>query len=169
VTRPVLVSHTGVQAGCEEPCRPARNLSDEEIRLVLANDGLIGIGYWPEAVGASAWNIADAMAHVMQVADAAGFDPTGHLALGSDYDGSVTAFFDPSRIDVLTAIMRRRDEPFDETTIRRIAGINACRYFARVLPGGSPDAADQICSDLGEQAIAGAGDGSVAGGRIRLR
>lgn len=148
VTRPPLVSHTGVQAVCEGPCRPARNLSDDEIRLILEKDGLIGIGYWPQAVGASAWNIADAMAAVMAVADAMGLPPGGHVALGSDYDGSVTPFFDTSRLEVLTAIMRRRDAPFDDATIRQIAGINACRYFATVLPGGGPDAAADICGGL---------------------
>lgn len=148
VTRPVLVSHTGVQAGCEPPCRPGRNLSDEEIRLILANDGLIGIGYWRQAVGDSAWNIVAAMAHVMAVAEANGFEGSRHVALGSDYDGSVTPFFDASGIEVVTAMMRRRDQPFDETTIRRIAGLNACRYFARVLPGGSGKAADEICGAL---------------------
>jgi membrane dipeptidase len=148
VTRPVVVSHTGIQAGCEPPCRLARNLSDAEIRLILANGGLIGVGYWPQAVGASAWRIADVMAHITGIAAAMGLEPGRHVALGSDYDGSVTPFFDASRIDILTTIMRHRDEPFDQATIRAIAGQNACRFFARVLPGGSETAAEEICAAL---------------------
>ena len=146
--RPVLVSHTGIQAGCEDPCRPERNLSDREIRLILQNGGLIGVGYWPQAVGPSASRIADVMAHIMGLAEDMGLEPGAHVALGSDYDGSVTPFFDASEIAVLTTIMRRRGEPFDERTIRRIAGINACRFLATVLPGGGPAAADEICAGL---------------------
>ncbi|HEX6142715.1 MAG TPA: membrane dipeptidase, partial [Geminicoccaceae bacterium] len=147
-SRPALVSHTGIQAGCEPPCRPERNLSDDEIRLILANDGLIGVGYWPQAVGPSAARIADAMAHIVRLGDAMGLQGDRHVAFGSDYDGSVTPFFDASRVDILTTIMRRREAPFSEATIRNIAGINACRYFARVLPGGSAAAADEICAPL---------------------
>lgn len=147
-TRPVIVSHTGVRAGCEDPCRPERNLSDQEIRLILETDGLIGVGYWPQAVGPSAWRIADVMEHVMGIGDEMGLDGSRHVALGSDYDGSVVPFFDASEIAVLTTIMRRREAPFDESTIRNIAGLNACRYFGRVLPGGSAQAADQLCLQL---------------------
>lgn len=138
---PFVVSHTGIQAGCEPPCRPARNLSDDDVRLILRNEGLIGIGYWPHAVGPTVWRIPEAMAHVMGIARELGLDPSRHVALGSDYDGSVTPFFDAGDLAILTAAMRRRPEPFDETTIRDIAGLNACRLFARVLPGGSEEAA----------------------------
>ena len=150
VDGPVAVSHTGVQAVCEPPCRADRNLSDEEIELILRTDGLIGIGYWPQAVGPSAWNIADAMAHIMAIERRLGLTPGHHVALGSDFDGLVTPFFDTSELAVLTTIMRRRPEPFDEKTIRHIAGINSCRFFARVLPGGSEAAADEICAGLGD-------------------
>ncbi|MDX1539795.1 MAG: membrane dipeptidase [Geminicoccaceae bacterium] len=146
--RPVIVSHTGLQHGCEDPCRPERNLSNHEIRLILENRGLIGIGYWPEAVGPSAWRIADAIEHVIRVAGQMGIEGSRHVALGSDYDGSVKPFFDASQIDVLTTIMRRRDQPFDAATIRNIAGLNACRYFGRILPGGSEAAADELCALL---------------------
>lgn len=147
-TRPVMVSHTGIQAGCEAPCEPERNLSDAQIRLILENGGLIGIGYWTRAVGASAWRIADAMAHVIRLGNEMGLDGERHVAFGSDYDGSVTVFFDASRIDTMTAMLRRYGEPFKEATIRNVAGINACRYFARILPGGSVAAAERICRPL---------------------
>ena len=146
LSEPFMVSHTGVKGSCEDPCRPARNLSDPQIESVLEHRGIIGIGYWPYAVGPSVWNIADAMQHVMQVADRMGLEPGHHVAFGSDYDGSVTPFFDVSDLNILTAVMRQREQPFDERTIRNIAGLNVCRFFARVLPGGSEQAAEEICS-----------------------
>jgi microsomal dipeptidase-like Zn-dependent dipeptidase len=45
--RPVVVSHTGVQGTCP----PTRNLTDEEIKLVVETDGVIGVGFWTHAVG----------------------------------------------------------------------------------------------------------------------
>src|SRR5262249_13318431 len=44
-TRPVVVSHTGVKATCNNN----RNLSDSQIRRVGANGGLVGVGYWGTA------------------------------------------------------------------------------------------------------------------------
>lgn len=144
---PPVVSHTGIQSGCEAPCRPHRNLSDDEIGHLLDAGGLIGIGYWPQAIGPALGRIGDVMAHIMQIAEDEGLQPGRHIALGSDFDGSVSPFIDVSQLDVLTTIMRRREQPFDETTIRNIAGRNACRYFARVLPGGGPEVAHEICDD----------------------
>ena len=60
-TRPVVVSHTGVQATCPGP----RNLTDDQIRRIAANDGLIGIGYWDGAVcEIGATSTARAIQHV---------------------------------------------------------------------------------------------------------
>jgi membrane dipeptidase len=145
---PFLISHTGIQDGCESPCNAARNLSDEEIALIVKNGGLIGVGYWPQAIGTSLWRIPQVMQHIMDIERRLGLEPGSHVALGSDYDGSVTPFFDASELAVLTAAMRQRSEPFDTETVRRIAGLNACRFFARTLPGGSEQAAREICGAL---------------------
>ncbi|WP_230530321.1 dipeptidase [Microvirga roseola] len=143
LAKPFMISHTGIKARCEPPCRPVRNLSDEEIALVLDQGGLIGVGFWPQAIGSSIWRIADVMQHIMTMADAVGAERGRNIALGADYDGSVTVPFDTSQLAILTAIMRRSG--FDERTIRNIAGLNACRLFAEVLPGGSAAAAQETC------------------------
>lgn len=146
---PVTVSHTGVRAGCEPPCSPDRNLSNDDIRNILANDGVIGIGFWPQAIGPSIWRVADAMQQVMAVGAEMGIDnPSRHVAMGSDYDGSVAPMIEIGHLDVLTALLRRGPEPFSEEQIRRILGANACRLFGTVLPGGSPEDAETICSPL---------------------
>ena len=44
--KPIVVSHTGVAATCPGP----RNLSDEQLRAIAAQGGVIGIGFFPGAV-----------------------------------------------------------------------------------------------------------------------
>lgn len=147
--KPFLNSHTGIQSECVDPCLPDRNLSDEDIRLILDGGGVVGVGFWPQAIGPSVWRVADVMAHIKRIAEEMGIeDPSRHVALGSDYDGSVTPMIEVSHLDVLTTILRRQEYPFTEEQIRNIAGRNVCRVFATVLPGGSEERASEVCDDL---------------------
>lgn len=162
--KPFMVSHTGVRAGCEAPCRPDRNLSDEEIALIVERGGLVGVGYWPQAIGATAWRIPEVMGHIMDVSGSAGRSPSRHVALGSDYDGSVTPWIDVTRLDVLTTMMRLHG--FDEDTIRDIAGLNVCRLFGEVLPGGDREAAEAICATArgADEDVIGSGAAAIVDG-----
>jgi membrane dipeptidase len=122
-TRPVVVSHTGVQGTCAGP----RNLTDEQIRRVAANGGVIGIGFWDGAVcdeGAGA--IAKAIRYT---ADRAGVE---HVALGSDFDGATTTPFDAAGLAQITAALL--DANFTEGEIRLIMGENAVRLLRQALP-----------------------------------
>ncbi len=147
---PFIVSHTGVRAVCEAPCRPARNLSEDALRAVLDSGGVVGIGYWPHAVGEGVANIPRVMAHVMEMADRRGLEPSAHVALGSDFDGSVATQISADELAVLTAVLRRAGGGFDAPAIARIMGRNVCRLFAKRLPGGSAAMAERV-----EAALAG--------------
>jgi len=120
--RPLVSSHGGVQATCDVN----RNLTDEEILGVAKTGGLIGVGYWEGAVcDTSPAAIVAAMKHIR---DLAGIE---HIALGSDYDGTITARFDTSGlVQVTQALM---DEGFSEDEIRAIMGGNAIRVISRGL------------------------------------
>jgi len=121
--RPVVVSHTGVQATCPGP----RNLSDEEIRGVGANGGLIGIGAFEGAVcDTTPRAVARAMRHVR---DLIGIE---HVALGSDFDGAVATAFDASESAVLVEALFA--EGFTPDEVRLALGENALALFARLLP-----------------------------------
>lgn len=147
--QPFNISHTGIRHNCDPPCVPDRNLDDDDIREIVRNDGVIGVGYWPQAIGPSVWRIADVMQHIMTLAEEEGVEnPQHHVALGSDYDGSVTPLIEVSHLDVLTAITRRRDQPFHPEVTRDIFGRNACRLFATTLPGGDPEFARELCGQL---------------------
>mgnify|MGYP001550596802 CR=1 FL=1 len=122
-SRPVIVSHGGVQATCEVN----RNLDDEQIKAVAANNGLIGIGYWDGAVcDTSPQGIVAAMTHVRDLVGAS------YIALGSDFDGSVATRFDTSQLAVITQALL--DANFSEEEIAAIMGGNALRLLYQLLP-----------------------------------
>ena len=122
-TKPVVVSHGGVRALCPNN----RNLTDDQVRRIAATGGVIGIGYWPGAVcGTEPARIAAAMRYVR---DLVGIE---HVALGSDYDGTVAVAFDTSRLAVLTQALL--DAGFAPDEIRRVLGGNALRVLRETLP-----------------------------------
>jgi membrane dipeptidase len=122
-TRPVIVSHTGVKGTCNN----TRNLSDDELIGIARTGGVIGIGYWPQAVcGADARAIARAIRYT---ANLVGVD---HVALGSDFDGAVTVPFDTGQLVFVTQTLI--DEGFSDEEIRLIMGGNAIRMLRQNLP-----------------------------------
>jgi len=117
-TRPVVVSHTGVRGTCNNN----RNLSDDQIRAVARNGGLIGIGYWDTATcGNDARAIVKAMRYVSDRVGA------GHVALGSDFDGAVTTPFDTTGLVEITDAML--EAGYSEQEIRMIMGENVVRFL----------------------------------------
>ena len=122
-TRPVLVSHTGVRGTCGGP----RNLTDGQVRRIAQNGGLIGIGFWP---GAVCGNDADAIVRAMRyVTDLVGVD---HVALGSDYDGTVHVPFDVSGVAKITEALLNNG--FTEAETRKIMGGNVLRFLQANFP-----------------------------------
>jgi membrane dipeptidase len=122
-TRPVIVSHSGVQAVCPGP----RNLSDETVHRVAANGGIIGIGYWDAAVcEPSPAGIARTIKYVV---DLVGAD---HVALGSDFDGATTTQFDTSELARITAALLSAG--LTPEHVRQVMGGNAVRLLLQGLP-----------------------------------
>ncbi len=122
-TRPIVVSHTGVKGTCDNN----RNLSDDQLRAIADNGGLIGIGYWSTAIcGEDAGAIARAQRHV---ADLIGAE---HLALGSDFDGAVTTPFDTTGLPLITEAMLA--EGFSQAEIGQAMGGNQIRLLLQYLP-----------------------------------
>jgi membrane dipeptidase len=122
-TRPVIVSHTGVKGTCEN----RRNLSDDQLKAIAKNGGLVGVGFWETAVcGRDAAAIAKAIRYAANIM---GVD---HVALGSDYDGAIEAPFDATGLVQITDALLR--EGFNEGEIRKIMGENALRALQSYLP-----------------------------------
>lgn len=122
-SRPVILSHGGFKGQCDT----ARNLEDDLMLEVAQQGGIIGVGFWDGAV------CDDTPLGVVR-AIRYGIDLMGleHIALGSDYDGTVATTFDVSEIAVLTQTML--DEGFTEEEIRAVMGGNMLRYLREQLP-----------------------------------
>ena len=127
-TRPVLVSHTGVKATCNNQ----RNLSDAQLRGVAATGGVIGIGFWggPQESAAVCGSDPDAIVRAIRHAvSVAGID---HVGLGSDYDGTVPVPFDAAGLGELTDALLRAG--FSDEEVAKVMGGNVLRVLAASLP-----------------------------------
>jgi membrane dipeptidase len=123
---PIIVSHTGVHGHCAVK----RNIPDELMEQIALRGGLVGIGFWadvtcddsPEGVAAA----------IIAAVDLLGIE---HVALGSDYDGTITATFDASELAVITDRLLIAGMPADD--IRRVMGENTIDFFLANLPEGN--------------------------------
>lgn len=149
---PPVVSHTGIQESCAGRCYWHRNLSAVEVARVAALGGVVGIGFWPEAVGSEGRaSILRAFAEASAALRRNSLDPWNHLAFGSDYDGSVEVPFDVSGLPTLTHALLQGGQgapPIPIDALTRVAGANVCRVLATGLPSGSPAIAAEICEKL---------------------
>jgi len=120
---PVVASHTGVDGTCPSP----RNLSDRHVRAIAERGGIIGIGLWKKAVcGPTVAATAQAMAYV---ADRVGVE---HVALGTDFDGTVLTPFDATGLPLLTEALL--EEGFAPQEIEQMMGGNVVRVLRQTLP-----------------------------------
>ena len=122
-TRPVVVSHTGVRGTCDNN----RNLSDDQLRSVAQNGGLVGIGFWETAVcGTDVSAIAAALRYAAKLIGA------NHVALGSDFDGSVKVPFDATGLAKVTGTLV--DDGASEEDVMKVMGGNQIRFLLENLP-----------------------------------
>lgn len=126
-TKPVVVSHTGVKGTCDH----VRNLSDDHLRGIARNGGVVGIGYWDAAIcDVSVAGVVGAIAYTARLV---GVD---HVGLGSDFDGATTTPFDSAGIPKVTDGLRAAG--FSEVDIEKVMGGNVRRVLTQVLPPQSP-------------------------------
>jgi len=122
---PMVVSHTGILSLCDHP---KRNIPDRLMQQIADRGGLIGVGYWETAVcDTTPDGIAKMLIHG---AEKFGVD---HIALGSDFDGSVTTELDTSELAAITDALLRQG--MVEPDIRKVMGENQIAYFLKHLPG----------------------------------
>ena len=122
---PIFISHGGVLSHCAKS--EDRNLPDDVTKAIAARGGIIGIGYFEPAIcDISPAGIADA---IIDAAAVLGMDA---VALGSDFDGTVTTSLDTSELAAITHALLQRN--VSEADIRKIMGENAYRYSKENLP-----------------------------------
>ncbi len=115
---PIVLSHTGIHSHC----KTKRNYSDDLMREIAATGGVIGIGYWADA-------ICDPSPNGVALAIKAAIETVGedHVSLGSDFDGAVATSFDASELGSLTQAMI--DAGLSEVQIRKVMGENMLRVL----------------------------------------
>lgn len=122
-SRPLIVSHTGLKGHCDTP----RNIADETMVAIAQAGGLIGVGYWDGAIcQPDVETIAEAILYAVELLGA------DHVALGSDFDGTVTTPVDASELPALTQALM--DAGASDDIIRQVMGENAVRFFLENLP-----------------------------------
>lgn len=122
-TKPLIISHTGVKGTCDNQ----RNLADAQLKGIARTGGIIGIGYWQTATcGTDAKAVARAIRYTVNLVG------VEHVALGSDFDGAVTAPFDTSGLVQVTDALLV--EGFSEDEIKLIMGGNVLRLLQENLP-----------------------------------
>lgn len=122
-TAPVILSHGGVKGACDTP----RNLPDELMQDIAMHGGIVGIGYWDAAVcDVSPQGIVRSIRYAVELLG------SDHVALGSDYDGTVTVPFDTAELAILTETMLQSG--FSEGEIRKVMGENVERFMLDNLP-----------------------------------
>ena len=122
-TKPVVSSHGGVQGNCPGP----RSLSDEELLAIARNGGVVGIGYWKNAVcDVSMHGIVAAILYAIKVA---GVD---HVGLGSDFDGHVATPFDTTALPALGNALV--EAGLSQQDLYKVMGANLRRVLLANLP-----------------------------------
>ena len=124
---PPLASHSCCRALCDH----FRNLTDAQIRALIAGGGYIGVNFYPSFLSADgradAARVAEHIDHICQLGGAA------IVGFGSDFDGIETT---PSDIrnaeEVPNLLQALRDRGYSEQDIEGIVGMNLVRYFDRI-------------------------------------
>lgn len=161
----VLVSHTGIQSLCPN----SRNLSIEDIQMIIKSNGVIGVIYSDEIICARGEQRKDVFNQIIATFNKLHeilsdpsfstdfvnkqYNPADYIALGSDFDGATTTPFDVTGIKQLIYALRQQMDHtgkrrFTDDDLRKIAGANACRVLAEGLPGGNKENASKVCQSF---------------------
>ncbi|MEL6183877.1 MAG: membrane dipeptidase [Myxococcota bacterium] len=117
--RPVYASHVGIRATCNH----ARNLSDKALGEIAEQGGVIGVGFFREAIcGSKLSGVVDAILHVR---DQVGAE---FVALGSGFDVAPLPL-GPQDLDVL--VDRLLQEGLTNEEVAGVMGENFLRYLDR--------------------------------------
>ena len=122
---PVFISHGGVRDDCY--VSQQRNLPDDILVKMAERGGILGVGYFDGAIcDITPAGISRAIQSAITLMG------VENVALGSDYDGTVTVSFDTSEIAVITDELLKAG--LSDADIRAVMGLNAKRFFKESLP-----------------------------------
>ncbi len=121
---PVIASHSN----CKTLCRHSRNLSNEQLKALAANGGVVGITFVPGFITTDGWTkmppLAQLLNHFAYAIDIAGID---HVGIGSDFDGGGDLLKDASEFIKIAEGLSERG--YSDEDIRKVLGENHLRVF----------------------------------------
>jgi membrane dipeptidase len=131
---PVLASHNN----CRSITPGGRQFTDEQIRLLIERDGVIGaaLDAWmlvPDWPANSCVTLEDVVRHVDHICQLAG--NTRHVAIGSDLDGGFGTEQCPADLDTIADLLKLapllHQRGYTEEDVSGIFHGNWMRFFAR--------------------------------------
>lgn len=151
-TAPIMASHSNSRSVCNHD----RNLTDEMIKTIIANDGIVCLNFFPYFVRSENATVEHIVDHIDRIAEIASVD---HVGLGPDFCagrwGSVLQSWwsigssdhnaeslvvdypkgaeDTTKMQNVTCALVKRG--YSDEEIRGIVGNNFLRYFEKVVGG----------------------------------
>ena len=124
---PPMASHSC----CKALCGHSRNLTDDQLKLLIRDGGYVGINFYPfflnDGGQATVETVAEHIDHVCQLGGAS------IVGFGSDFDGieeTPAGLENAAKVPALLDCLRKRG--YSEDAIAAIAGENLRAYFRRI-------------------------------------
>lgn len=129
---PVFSSHTGFRKFCDLP----RNLSDEQLDLLVARGAVIGVTINPEMLRNEAnVGIADVFKQLDWLIQTYGPD---HAAIGSDFGGFDVACAGLEHMGKIPSLVERMFlAGYPEDVVEKVMGGNWARFYGGILEKGA--------------------------------
>ncbi len=122
--RRVMASHSNCWSLCHHP----RNLTDDQIKALIAHDSLIGITYVPHFVHKPYTDakIDHLIAHIEHICKLGG---ENYISFGSDFDGMVEKMHELENIGDIPAFYTRLQQHFSKELVKKWTFQNAFRFY----------------------------------------
>ena len=124
---PISATHSNVKKLKNHP----RNLSDEQIKAIIENNGCIGINIYPEFVSDNTCKISDIVRHIEYIMALGG---ENNIGIGSDFDGIDTL---PQFLNGAEDLEKIFDSllrlGYREKSVSKLAGGNFLRLIGDVI------------------------------------